>query len=381
MTSRERLLGVLRNQPVDRVPIAPFIQQEFMTHYLHKSNTNRVTDALVCAKELGFDLITKEFNSKPFFLKKSFPNWEVREESKVDGGNYYRITTIQTPKKLFRQVEGAPYKKDILSGIHFVTTEFMINSKEDFEIFREYMPVLPKEHFQEIHAAGTFVRNHVGEYGIHAPWCMGGVFNLVCTFINIQNMLMDALINQDYYHEYMSFFTDLLCADMACYAESDYDVVGMQGNMTNGSVMGADHFRNFVLPYEKRAIDSLQGAKPVLYHNCGVAKALLPVYKELGIKIYETLSPEPMGDTVLQEAKQLFADTDMVLCGTFDQVNFLKTATEEEVYAKAQKIMNVGKVGGNYIFAASDYLEMGTPINNVKAMIAGALSAAAYGEV
>ena len=115
--------------------ITPFIQQEFMCHYLKKADTHRVVDACVIAKELGFDLMTREFRSKPHFLKRNFPNWIIDEKSVVENGNYFRITTIETPKKTFKQVEGAPYKKDILQGIHFVTTEFMIQNEEDFESY------------------------------------------------------------------------------------------------------------------------------------------------------------------------------------------------------------------------------------------------------
>ncbi len=97
MTSRERILAVLKGQIPDRVPIAPFIQQEFMADYFKRSDTDRLIDACICADELGFDLITKQnSNTKPYFLKKSFPNWEINEKKVVENGNYLKITTITT---------------------------------------------------------------------------------------------------------------------------------------------------------------------------------------------------------------------------------------------------------------------------------------------
>lgn len=65
-------------------------------------------------------------------------------------------------------------------------------------------------------------------------------------------------------------------------------------------------------------------------------------------------------------------------CGTLDQVRFLKTATPEEVRARTREIMAVGKPGGHYIFAASDYLEEDTPLANVQAMIDEAKRAGVY---
>lgn len=38
--------------------------------------------------------------------------------------------------------------------------------------------------------------------------------------------------------------------------------------------------------------------------------------------------------------------------------------------------MMVGKKGAHYIFACSDYLEIGTPLENVKALLRGAKAAA-----
>lgn len=380
MTSRERILTVLNGGIPDRVPVAPFIQQEFMADYFKRSDTDRLIDASICADELGFDLITKQnINTKPYFLKKNFPNWEINEKNVIEGDNYFKITTITTPKKTFKQVEGVPYKVDILEGIHYVTREFMINNAEEFEIFMEYVPKQDDDHKAGIIKNGKFAHKYIEQRGINAPWSCGGVFNLAATFIDTQNMLMDAICDPEYYHAYMSFFSDVLAKDAACFAESEYDVVGMQGNMANGSMMGENHFREYILPYEKKAYDVLKQAnKPVLYHNCGNATNLFPCYKDMGISIYETLAPPPIADTDMKMAKKFFSDTDIVLCGTFDQVEFLKKGTPDAIYKRAAEIMEVGKPNGKYIFAASDYIEQNTPLENFKAMLAGALSAAKY---
>ncbi len=380
ISSRERLLTLLKGELPDRVPVAPFIQQEFMSGYFGRNDTDRLTDACIAAGELGFDLITKQNKAAtPYFLRKSYPNWEVDEKKVVDNGMHYKITTIKTPAKTLRQVEGAPYDESIQEGIHYVTSDFMIESIEDFEVFSKYMPPRDAAHHREIIEDGKFAREHIGELGINAPWTVGGVFNLACEFVNIQNIIMDAMIDRDYYDAYMSLFADIVAFDSECFAASEYDVAGMQGNMANGGLLMESHFRDSVLPYEQRAFAPLHEAgKPVLYHNCGIASKLLPAYKELGLTIYETLAAPPEGDTDLVQAKELFADTPTILCGTFDQVNFLKQGSPEEIYSRAAQVVESAKTGGKYIFAASDYIERGTPLKNVKAMLAGALSTAGY---
>ena len=142
--------------------------------------------------------------------------------------------------------------------------------------------------------------------------------------------------------------------------------------------MGPDYFEEYVLPYERKAIDVLrQGKKPIIYHNCGKARVLYPAYKKLGITVWETISEAPQGDNVLAEAKEYFKD-DLILFGNFDQVHFLKEATPEEVEKRAYDLMMTGKKGGHYIFACSDYLEIGTPLENVKALLRGARAASRY---
>ena len=152
----------------------------------------------------------------------------------------------------------------------------------------------------------------------------------------------------------------------------------MQGNIANGGIMSLDHFEEFVLPYEQKAAAVLNdGGKPIIYHNCGKAKNLYPAYPKLGITVWETIAENPQGDNVLAEAKEFFGDK-LVLFGNLDQIHFLKEATPEEVEKKAYEIMSIGKQGGSYMFACSDYLEPDTPLENVKAMLRGARAASKY---
>ena len=199
---------------------------------------------------------------------------------------------------------------------------------------------------------------------------------MAATYIDIQDMLCDALSDEEYYESYMNFFTDLIVEDNKIFAKSEFDAVGIQGNIANGAIMGNEFFEQYVLPYEHRALEPfLQAKKPTIYHNCGNAKVLYPSYKKLGITVWETVSPVPQGDNVLAEAKEYFG-SDLILSGNFDQVRFLKNATLQEIEKAAYDQMMVGKKGGNYIFACSDYLEIGTPVENVKALLRGANAAA-----
>ena len=379
MNSRERLLCVLEGGTPDMVPVSPFIQEEYLSYYFNKKNTDRLFDAVALRKELDFDLVTRQYvNEIPYFLQRSFINWEVENKVEVVNGNYIRTIKVKTPVKELRQVEGAPYNEKILSGIHFSTMEYLIKDQDDFEVFKKYCPRREKQDVDHILESGEIAKKEIGDLGISCPWAMGGVYNLASTYINVQDMMVDALSEEDYYEDYMNFFADLVVSDHEIFAESQFDCVGMQGNIANGGMMGPDYFEEYVLPYEKKAIDVLrQGEKPIIYHNCGKARVLYPAYKKLGITVWETISEEPQGDNVLAEAKEYFKN-DLILFGNFDQVHFLKEAFPKEVEKRAYDLMMTGKKGGHYIFACSDYLEIGTPLENVKALLRGARAASRY---
>ena len=266
----------------------------------------------------------------------------------------------------------------MLSGIHFSTMEYLIKDSDDFAAFQKYCPKREKQDVEHILESGREAKREIGDLGISCPWAMGGVYNLASTYINVQDMMVDALTDEDYYEDYMSFFADLVVSDHEIFVESEFDCVGMQGNIANGGMMGSDYFEEQVLPYERRAIDVLRsGNKPIIYHNCGKAKSLYPAYRKLGITVWETISEAPQGDNTLAEAKAYFGE-DLILFGNFDQVHFLKEASPEEVEQRAYDLMMIGKQGGHYIFACSDYLEIGTPLENVKALLRGAKAASRY---
>ena len=50
MTSRERILCVLEGGIPDKVPVSPFIQEEYLSYYFNKKNTDRLHDAVIFYK-------------------------------------------------------------------------------------------------------------------------------------------------------------------------------------------------------------------------------------------------------------------------------------------------------------------------------------------
>ena len=380
INSRERLHLVMSGQLPDRVPVSPFVQDEYLSYYYpHKSTVDRVFDALELAKELDFDLIAKPRTFEvPHFLCKSFPNWQLRQDQQVRDDKIFVRKSIETPKKTLTQVQVGPDAGAASSGVHLSTQEYFLKSPEDIEIFIEFLPEIDTETVSEMKTVAAQWRKALGENGIAAPWGWCSVFNMASEYRNIESLMMDTFDSPDLYDAFMKKLSEQMVIYNTHLAQTDVECVGIQGNIANGALFSSDYFAEQIEPYEKPVIDAI-GANDTftIYHNCGAAKNLYPNYTRLNFAVWETVSEAPAGDNTLQEAKTYFGQT-MCLLGNLDQVHFLKTATAKEVAEKTRAIVEVGKPGGHYIFSTSDFLEKNTPLENVNAMIRAAREAGCY---
>jgi hypothetical protein len=176
MTGKERILCVLSGRIPDRVPITLFVQQEYLSWYYGRNDTDRVRDAALLAAELGFDLITRQtVHQEPHYSRKSYPNWEITKREEIVSGNIHRHLVIETPEGKLSQTESAPYNPATVAGVHYITTKYMIETPDDFEIFRKYMPPIDKEYAAGMKELAIEAHKIVGDLGIckslGTRWC------------------------------------------------------------------------------------------------------------------------------------------------------------------------------------------------------------------
>ena len=380
MTSRERLLTTLAGLQPDRVPVAPFVQEEYLAHYYPgKSILDRVIDAVELANELDFDLMAKHRAlERPPFLRRSFPNWELRQTEAREEGMIRRRIEIVTPGRTLVREETGPQSGAATSGVHFMVTRPLLAEAADVETFLKYLPPLGAEDRRDMREVAARWRTIIGERGVLAPWGFAGVFNFCADLRGMDNLYMAPYENEPEYRALMDAVAHAMEEYCLALGQTAIDCVGIQGHIAGGATTGPNFFREFVQPYEKRVIDAIHaGGKFSVYHNCGCARKLYPSYRELGMTVWETVSEPPQGDNRLADAKAALGDR-ICLLGNLDQVNFLKRATPSEVADKTREIMGVGKPSGRFIFSTSDYLERATPRANVVAMIQTAKEAGAY---
>ena len=380
MTPRERLLITLRGGIADRVPVAPFIQEEYLSYYYpHKPSVDRVIDATELANELDFDLMAKHRGLEaPHWFRRSQPGWELRRSSSASDGMERRRLEIVTPRRVFIQETARPLGGAGSAGGTFTPTKHLLGDREEAEAFFELAPALADDDRREIHATVATWKQIVGDRGVLAPWGFAGVFNFAAELIGMENLYMAPYEEEDFYRFLMEQVTAAMCGYNQVLVQAGSDCIGIQGHMAGGRTTGPAFFGEFVLDYEKQMIAAIHAAGGFsVYHNCGFARSLYDHYRELGMSVWETVSEAPRGDNRMAEAKALLGDR-ICLLGNLDQVDFLKRATPAEVDARTREIVRAGMAGGRFIFAASDYLERGTPRDNVVAMLAAAKDEGRY---
>lgn len=361
MTGRERLLSVFRHQPVDRIPVVPFIHANFVKEFYGDSDIDVLEKTVDVYEHFGFDIIHR--NCSPVYdsVGPAADGWQVERLVEVDGRDEITRTVVHTPKgdltEVFRLVWVTEYDAEA------APVEYLIKSEEDFRLLIEFQPRACDVDASSIGVA----RRLLGDKGITAPWAQG-VFNFITIFYrSLEQAVMDALINPEFYRRMMEYSVERNTRVCAQYIDAGADVISYAGNAASGKMVSEAFFREHILPYEKQLIDSIQNrGVHVLYHNCGYAKGLFGAYRGLGMHAYESLTPPPYGDTLLGEAVERIGPG-IVLSGGLDQIEFLKTASPDEVTAKVRSILDQVKDRGSFILAASDYLGEQTPYENLMA--------------
>jgi len=380
MTSRERILTVLRGDLPDRVPVVPFIQEEYLAWYYPKlQKLDRVETVIELAKELPFDILTRPNRfMTPAFMKRDHANWHIDRQTEQEGDFWITRLEITTPDHAFSQTTAVPDAGVATSGLMSSVRKHLLETDQDVEAFVQWLPELDGEAKAELRRAAAIWRQQVGESGINAPWGWAGVFNAAADLWGIENLMVAPYMNETLYHALMDRVTRGMIAYNQHLIEGGAEVIGIQGHIANARSVSAEYFMSYVFPYEKRLIDAIhaQGAFTI-YHNCGFARTLWPCYRELGMTVWETVAEPPQGDNELAAAKRELGDR-ICLSGNLDQLRFLKTATPEAVARKTREIMRIGKPGGRYLFACSDFLEKNTPIENVKVMLGTAIEGSVY---
>ena len=362
ITPRETLLRVFRQEATDRIPVSPFIHVNHVKECLGGQEVDWVTRTPEVYARYGFDLIHRNCSLAYDAYGPPGPQWEVRTSRRQEGRDLSTSHAVRTPKATLscREELRWVYEYDAESS----AVEYPVKSRDDFEQFRAFQPPAAPVDVTDIRRA----KAAVGELGVTAPWIQGA-FNLLAVYYRkVDDLLVDALLDPGFYHAMMRHFLDRYKGFVQQLVDAGVDLLSTGGNVGNGKMVGPEFYRTFIRPYEKELADFIQAqGVAVLYHNCGYARSLLPLYPGLGLRAYESLTPAPYGDTVLEEAVRAFG-RGTTLLGGIDQLDLLRTGEADDIEAAVKSVLDTVRGRCHFILGTTDYFNENTPEEKIRVL-------------
>ena len=369
MTGRERLIATLRGERTDRMPVSPFIAPNNiyeMFRYSPEIDTySRPPDFDLAEKFVayhdffGFDVLFTQGHIGDRYVPSSAENWEVSVTREGNRDKQHRVTTVRTPEGELRQVmnfeRSSPYM------VVLAQEKYLIETQRDFEIFAKYVPPAQFMDPDMVRRA----RKAVGDKGLVNP-CTHGAFNTIAQFRKLEDVMMDPIVDEGFYREMIKFLLDWQMAALLLVIQAGADCIEIGGNMAT-SCVGPDYFQRYVMEYENEMARQIHAAGAfVVYHNCGDAQKIMHLYNDMEIDMWGYLTGAPFGDVVLEDALRVIRPN-MTLRGNIDQVEFLRSATPDEVKQRVRELMQKVKPRGNWVLCTTDFPFDGLPYENLHA--------------
>jgi len=381
MTSRERFLRVMNGEMPDRIPATLFIadQGHFITQVYPELDPWDFPAILLkvieIQKQLGADVFLRmlydvtdplHIHMGGLDITHNTDNWEIKTDEYHNGNTLVKKSVISTPGGTLEQEFSI---NELRKGTYmYGCTKKPIKNGKDLEIAIKYEPRMPETFKTDVKRKVKRMKEAVGDDGIVGVWAPHGPFNNASLLIEQDVLYSLFLEDYEYYEKLMNFASERILDYTRAMSESGVDVLCVGGNVAGGFV-GKRNYDEYILPFEKKYIQFCQQTGvPAMYHNCGQIMNLVESYKQLGVKIVEPFSPPPLGDTDIKKAKTL-VNGDYVMLAGIDQVNVLQKGSKDEVIKATRALVEAVKPGGKCIVQSADFLEYGTPLENLEAFI------------
>lgn len=357
MTGRERFLTALSNRKPDRLPCQV---HAWMEYYLKTYLGGK--DQFAAYEAVGMDPVIYTGPEYLYDTRKVEKEWKVewRDLGMGPDGYFHWEKNITTPEGVLKE-SGANNR---YTGW---TTEYIIKTPEDFEIWKKYCPRpiavdwTPVIQARERIGDRGIVRGGFYDFGQGSPWqsfssCMFGS----------QAAIFACYDDPEWVHSVLNHLLERKLEVIEMAGKQEFDLVECGGGGGSSTVISPAMHREFCLPYDRKQIKALHdhGAK-VVYHLCGGLMPLLETVVENGADALETMTPREMGgDCDLAEATRRVGDR-LAFVGGFDQNAGFEKGDPQTVRKLVRKLFESCPDGG-YICCPSDHFFFGDP-ENVKA--------------
>jgi len=368
MTSRERLLAVLRGEIPDCVPVAPDFSnmiparltgKPFWDLYLY--NDPPIWEAYIdCARRFDIDAMMDGYFHLTFPDEVSDgPDWEPAIVFRSDE----RIIT-----RLSRRAKGSRVWASTVDVYYVADPPTRRVSPAALGLPAEPATWEPLEGVKPVDRGPAGLERAMKLMGDQG---LVGVFLIGSVVLSNEQHIYEYHDHPEKYAELverrMEQVEDRFARIMALDTRPDFLCVGGSGTLVFQTV---EMFRQLALPAVKRGIELATAAGiPTQIHSCGPQRELVKVMaEETDLTVIDPLEVRPMGDCDLAELKQLWGDR-IVLKGNLHTTETMLHGSMADVVAASRQAIDVAAEGGRFILSTGDQCGRDTPDENLEAMV------------
>ena len=351
MTSRERMLIALSNGRPDRLPCQV---HGWMGYYLKTYLDG--ADWWQAYERFGMDMAI--YVSPTYhYDERDRAKWDVQHVdlgTDADGSHLWEATIV-TPK-------GSLHHAGAANEITGWTTEHLIKTEADFEIWHEFLPIPSSADFAQIQRTRDrlgdrgIVRSHPFSPGQGSPW------QSFCTLVGTETAIYWTFDKPDFVRHALGEILKKTLRVTEMWEGTPADLVETGGGAGSNSVISPALARDFCLPHDRKQAEALHvvGLK-VVYHLCGGLMHMLDLVVENGADGLETMTPPSMGgDCDLAEASRRVGDR-LFFIGGFDQNAGFERGTPERARQLVLDCFEATRDHAGYILCPSDHFFHGDP--------------------
>jgi len=175
----------------------------------------------------------------------------------------------------------------------------------------------------------------------------------------------------DFVHAAMTLFTEASLIGARSLAAEFGPPIWVMLTEDLPSMLSVEQYLEFVAPYHRRLLEAFPDALKFM-HNDGDAAHLIEALPECGMDILH------FGPHIPIESAKAKIGARVALMGNLDPLHIILQGSDAQFEAESRRIIEVGKVGGGFVFSAGGELSPGTDPRRVRAMSRYAREFGAY---
>ncbi len=343
MTGRESLLATIRGEVVDRLPWAPRIDLWYNAHHQEGTLPEKWANTSMwdVIRELGGLLYTPGV----LLWREELPSVEVvvTEQDGVTHSQYRTpVGTVSTTFMMTPDMQGAKVAYQ---------TEHMIKGEDDYRVVEyivghtEYLPA-----YEEI--AGLI--KEFGDEGIPiGSTGISPIHWLLKDLIGYGNCFYEMCDHPREFERLLQLLIERHWEIKEIAAASPAEIVLIDANFSD-TITSPPIFKKYFLPYLAKCADILHArGKFVTCHVDGDMKWLLGLFLETGVDIAEALSPDPLCNYTLAEARAAWGDR-VTIWGGIPATLFTPLYDDDRFEGYVRDIFRTIAPGDHFILSTGD---------------------------